>query len=472
LRSKRRKLSIRAECCYEHQVGYQAIEWSASMKVTNWRRKLAAALFAGGVWVPSMASAQVIPLGDASFEDFLIGANTYAYADEYRPVSAWIDDLDLAGEDDDNSNWLYDAAYAEVTTYGRRGAPRTGNQAMNGGGNYSAQETSAVFEAGKTYSFSIWTQGDDNATTASSNAFLYVFDGTLPFSDANALSSRRYAPDTGDFINRPAGATPAQSKASWTHITLFHTVATGAPEIGHSVGVGFWGTHEGSFDDASLRVDPAQDVVLVLEVNTSSGQTAIRNQTGESIHIDYYEITSAGNSLNESGWNSFQNPSGNPSGFPSHTGGGNGWLEAGGSSDAVLSESYLAGNSAVANAATISLGAAYTVGDPQDLVFRYGAVSGTSGALEGDYNGDNAVDAADYVVWRESNLNGAQGYSTWRTNFGRGGGPSGASALITGFVRYINPAGNSAAVPEPATVVLAGAGFAAQAVGRRRKRSD
>ncbi len=39
----------------------------------------------------------------------------------------------------------------------------------------------------------------------------------------------------------------------------------------------------------------------------------------------------------------------------------------------------------------------------------------------GDYNGDGKVDAQDYVIWRKTNINGAQGYTDWRANYGTGG---------------------------------------------------
>ncbi len=41
--------------------------------------------------------------------------------------------------------------------------------------------------------------------------------------------------------------------------------------------------------------------------------------------------------------------------------------------------------------------------------------------LEGDYNEDGKVDAADYVVWRKTGINGQQGYDTWRSEFRQDG---------------------------------------------------
>jgi T5SS/PEP-CTERM-associated repeat protein len=63
-------------------------------------------------------------------------------------------------------------------------------------------------------------------------------------------------------------------------------------------------------------------------------------------------------------------------------------------------------------------------------------------ALPGDYNGDGAVDAADYVVWRKTD-GSQEGYDTWRANFGATAG-SGAGGAY--------PA--NAAVPEPTCFAL------------------
>src|SRR4029079_54941 len=133
------------------------------MKVTNWTKKLSAAILAAVIWIPSAAYAINIPLGDPSFEAFTVPRLGYTYADTYRPTSAWVDDLDSPPgytQDDVDSAWLYNSNYAENLSASPRPAPRTGNQAMHGLANYSAQETSALFEANKTYTFSIWAQND------------------------------------------------------------------------------------------------------------------------------------------------------------------------------------------------------------------------------------------------------------------------------------------------------------------------
>jgi len=85
-----------------------------------------------------------------------------------------------------------------------------------------------------------------------------------------------------------------------------------------------------------------------------------------------------------------------------------------------------------------------------------------AGALLGDYNMDGKVDAADYVLWRKNNINGAQGYTDWRNNFGAMAGSG--SAEVASAV---------SAVPEPASPVLlslAALGVLAFARGKRASR--
>jgi hypothetical protein len=206
--------------------------------------------------------------------------------------------------------------------------------------------------------------------------------------------------------------------------------------------------------------------VLYLEVNTTNGTVRLRNQTGATVNIDYYEITSAQNSLNSS-WAGFQNAIPAISGFPQGNGTGNGWEKAGGSSSGVLSESYLTGSSAVNNGANLNLGTAFTVGGTQLLQFKYGALTSINPAQTGDYNNNGVVDAADYVLWRKGGTlandpsPGVQpaDYTQWRAAYGNASGPTGSSTLITGGVIYVSSASGTA-VPEPAAIFLVGAGIA------------
>ncbi len=64
-------------------------------------------------------------------------------------------------------------------------------------------------------------------------------------------------------------------------------------------------------------------------------------------------------------------------------------------------------------------------------------------SLPSDFNGDDTVDAADYVVWRKTD--GTQpGYDTWRANFGR--------TLVSSSL--VDTRDSLANVPEPAACGL------------------
>jgi hypothetical protein len=457
------------------------------MKVTNWRRKLIKSLVAAGALVPSASYALDIPLGDPSFEAYVVPARGYAYAAEpfgaYRPTSPWVDDLDSPPgftQDNGASNWIYNATYAEPPG-SVRPAPRTGSQAMHGlDGQFNAQELVNVFEANKTYTFAVWAQNDVTLDQGNGIA-IYVFDGNVPFNPFSPTGTLANSPlftdvSTPIAINhRTAAMTAAQSQANWNQLTITHTVVSGAPEIGHPIGVAFRAFRDSAVDDASLTVEDAVTQVLFLEVNTTNGTTRLRNQTGAPVNIDYYEVNSAGNRLNATAWNSLQEQ--NLAGFPAGNGSGNGWEQAGGSNSSVIGESYLTGTSAVVNGANINLGAAFVVGGPQDLTFKYGANLSVNPPQTGDYNNNGVVDGADYVLWRNGGplandpTPGVQpaDYNAWRANFGAASGPAGPSTLVTGAVIYVTSA---SAVPEPTSVLLVGMGIALVAAVNWRTRPD
>jgi hypothetical protein len=71
------------------------------------------------------------------------------------------------------------------------------------------------------------------------------------------------------------------------------------------------------------------------------------------------------------------------------------------------------------------------------------AFQGGPVGVQGDYNNNGVVDAADYVLWRKNpagNGGAPAGYNTWRQNFGGALGSGGN--LATG------------AVPEPTAMLL------------------
>jgi hypothetical protein len=112
---------------------------------------------------------------------------------------------------------------------------------------------------------------------------------------------------------------------------------------------------------------------------------------------------------------------------------------------------------------------------PRNFAGTTGSVNLSAPAPSGDYNGNGRIDAADYVVWRNSvgqsaspagsgadgNANGtvdAGDYTFWRTRFGNAvGGLSSGNASV------------AAAVPEPFTISLALGGLAAFRFCSRRR---
>jgi hypothetical protein len=220
-----------------------------------------------------------------------------------------------------------------------------------------------------------------------------------------------------------------------------------------------------------------------LTVNKNSGQITMTNSTSATLNIEFYRISSAGSALNVAGWNSLDEQNydavdGPDAGNVPGDGDGEGWDEAGGSNAMQLVELFLGeSGSSFAPSETLNLGNAYNTSvfpaSDGDLQFTLGLLGGGQfnldvnyvtgpAGVQGDYNNNGTVDAADYVLWRNGgplqnegvtpNMVTAEDYTFWRSRFG----------AISGV-----GIGQSAAVPEPAAAwwvasVLAGVALAAR----------
>lgn len=463
------------------------------MKITNWHKKFMATLVAGGLLASTALHAEMIPLGDAGFEDYALpgggGTSGFAYQNGYRPTSPWVDDPDSPPgytEDGGRSNWMYDAAYASTT--GTQASPAgPGDQAMHGRASYNGQELTEVFEAGKTYTFSLYSQGDSNTFGDESRVWLYIYNGSIPFFQDTALIAEKFNRFDGDFVNRDPLWSDAESQAAWQQISVSHSVFPGSAEVGQPIGVAFWAGYDAAVDNASLEViNTPIPPVLTLIVNTTTGETQIHNTTGGTVNIDYYEITSAMDALDPNdgtGWNSLEDQ--DLTGFPAGTGVGDGWEEAGGSDEGALSESFLTGNSPIADASNVSLGAAFQIGGQHDLVFKYGVLP----QLEADFDGDNDVNGDDFLAWQrgagmtsgatkaDGDANGDQAVDSedlalWEADYGTEG-ITGTGVLTAGDVVYVTSfADATAAVPEPSSVLIVGVGLLGLLAGGRHSQRN
>jgi hypothetical protein len=200
---------------------------------------------------------------------------------------------------------------------------------------------------------------------------------------------------------------------------------------------------------SNFEVLPIDFTGLSATVDRSNGNITLRNTGTTPVDFDYYQLDSASGSLNVSGWNSLSDQNFQSVGPGAHQK----WQEAGGSDAMQIGEAFLGASSMLAANGSVNIGSAYNSslnGEDLALQFRLpsglvlnGAIEyvGTAPSLQGDYNMNGSVDAADYVVWRKTDGTQA-GYDIWRANFGR---TAGSGAALAG--------GQS--VPEPTSFWLA-----------------
>lgn len=214
---------------------------------------------------------------------------------------------------------------------------------------------------------------------------------------------------------------------------------------------------------------------FVLQVDPSTGQARITNESEFDIDFSLYSISSASGALIPdvgqtlgSGWDSLDEQGAN----------GNGWVRCttctGESGEIELVEALTTGSTLLSSGESFDLGQIWNLSE-EDLSFEFLNETGVQPTLmngivvynafvnlSGDYNDDGVVDAADYTSWRsnvgmpagtlpndvDGGLIGEAQYLTWRANYGN----TSSSAASSGI-----------AVPEPASllsILLATAGLA------------
>ncbi len=214
---------------------------------------------------------------------------------------------------------------------------------------------------------------------------------------------------------------------------------------------------------------------LTLRVDPVTGATTLLGDPTRTVVINYYQITSAGNSLNAVKWSSLADQDFEGGGPPNGT--GNGWEEAGGIGKHALAEAFLLGDSTIGASASISLGSGYDafVGS-EDLAFTYrtdsgaiieGLVEYVTSVIAGDANWDGVVDAADYIALKR-NFGMASGarYQDGDFNGDHDVDWNDLQTLMGNF--GARGVGGAPAVPEPATLGLLALG--GLALVRRRPR--
>ena len=306
---------------------------------------------------------------------------------------------------------------------------------------------------------------------------------------------------TADVLVNPLGANNAESlgvntdanRRYWALYEFRGLIPTDATEVTITVtdgranaaaaGASTGGNGNDNYADMMIfdAVQSTEALTLELEVNKTTGAITILNNANSTFDINFYEIASAGGTLN-SGWTSLADQNTDSLG-PNPE---DNWQEGGGSSANLLTEAFLTGSSGFAansgQGGSETLSSAYSAGEAgdEDLVFRYaladgtvsaGVVTYTTGGVvdNADFDNDGDVDGDDFLAWQTGYLTNTDGdannsgttdgtdFGIWSSQYGSG---SGSGAL------------SGSAVPEPTTFALLGLCFVGLAARTLKRKNE
>jgi hypothetical protein len=390
-------------------------------------------------------------LTNATFEGWYTQTGVQAWSRFFDFGSTTGGELAGPGGGGEGLDYIFYSTARGTNTNQQRGGMRNNDPLFGPGGEAgtvaageSLADPNVVSPLGTQQHFAVVYNSTGGAGGTPASLTVYI-DG-IQRATTNTAIQLRHLNDVNNWLGRSNWTGDANFAGSYNEFRIYDT-ALSADDIAKNAFVG--------------PDDFLAGGVMSLEVNTASGQVTIVNNLSRPLELDWYEIRSAGGSLNTTGWTSIDG----------NTTQGSGWDKSLGSNANQLAELYLpeGGFSVPANG-EFPIGNAFTPGMPQDLQFRFDMPTGlsfvgsvdysTSPSLPGDYNGNGRVDAADYVLWRKNP--GAfggdpAGYNTWRTNFGRTSG-SGSGA--------------AAAAPEPVTLWSLSCGAFVLCAWKARKRRE